>query len=262
MRRSGIDDLQVGMELYTCQNEAFRSLVLQGKKARYNEQINMNGVELLVNKVPIKVGDNNMGFISTLNDMTDVTRLAERLTGVKQYAETQRAQSHEFINRLHVILGLITLKEYEQIESYIHEIVHQSKNEQTMVTRKIKNPYLAGFLIGKLSNAREKDVVLMMNIENKVPDTDDRVLTHDLIKTLGNLICNAIDAVQITERKEVTVTVSYEDELLTVVVEDSGAGIKESEKKMLFDKGFSTKGEDRGYGLYFVKMPSKSTAGI
>ena len=48
--------------------------------------------------------------------------LAEQLSGVKMYANALRAQSHEFMNKLHVILGLVQLKEYDDLGDYIKDI--------------------------------------------------------------------------------------------------------------------------------------------
>ena len=43
----------------------------------------------------------------------------QRLDGLVNYADALRERSHEFMNKLHVILGLLHLKSYKQLEDYI-----------------------------------------------------------------------------------------------------------------------------------------------
>ena len=47
-----------------------------------------------------------VGAIATFRDKTEIRKLAEELTGIRLYAEALRAQSHEFMNKMHVVLGL------------------------------------------------------------------------------------------------------------------------------------------------------------
>ncbi|MNG32429.1 Sensor histidine kinase DcuS [compost metagenome] len=44
----------------------------------------------------------------------------------------------------------------------------------------------------------------------------------------------------------------YGDDILTVEVRDTGHGIDKEAQQTMFEKGFSTKGEDRGFGLFLV----------
>ncbi|WRU97678.1 ATP-binding protein [Priestia filamentosa] len=92
--------------------------------------------------------------------------------------------------------------------------------------------------------------------EPKLPE-----VTHELITIIGNLIDNAIDAVAKGERKEVTVNLHYKKNRLTIEVNDTGAGISEEVQKNLFVKGFSTKGDNRGIGLYLVERSVRELGG-
>ncbi len=59
------------------------------------------------------------GAIATFRDKTEVSRLLQRLSGMAHYADALRVQSHEFMNKLHVILGMLHMKAYQQLENYI-----------------------------------------------------------------------------------------------------------------------------------------------
>ena len=61
------------------------------------------------------------------------------------YANALRAQSHEFMNKLHVILGLVQLKNYDELGNYIKDIAIYQQSEASGIINHIKNSVLAGF---------------------------------------------------------------------------------------------------------------------
>lgn len=120
--------------------------------------------------------------------------------------------------------------------------------------KKIQSPVFAGFLLGKLSYAREKNIKLIISEGSYLPEIYDESMIHELITIVGNLIDNALDAVANCKKRQVEVGIQYGDtDTLTITVQDAGKGIQEEEMDALFTKGYSTKGDNRGYGLYLVK---------
>ncbi|MFQ3544666.1 DcuS/MalK family sensor histidine kinase [Halobacillus rhizosphaerae] len=227
--------------------------VLDEQEADLDEEQIINGVSIITNRVPLVVNDTVVGAIATFRDKTEVNQLAEQLTGVQMYADTLRSQSHEHMNQLHVLLGMIKLKEYDQVTGYISTLVDHQAYEVGNVTRNIKDPAFAGFIIGKISFAREAAVTMTIDCETEIPSPDDPALTHDLITIVGNLIDNAIDSVKEKGKKNITISLSYIDELLTIVVADNGPGISDEMQEKIFLKGFSSKtGKHRGFGLYLT----------
>ncbi len=71
---------------------------------------------LLINTVPVRSNGVIIGAISTFRDKTEVRKLMQRLDGLVNYADALRERSHEFMNKLHVILALLHLKSYKQLE--------------------------------------------------------------------------------------------------------------------------------------------------
>lgn len=49
--------------------------------------------------------------------------------------------------------------------------------------------------------------------------------------------------------------------VLTIEVSDSGMGMDEEVKQNIFSKGYSTKGEDRGLGLYLIQRSLERLGG-
>jgi CitB family two-component system sensor histidine kinase MalK len=227
--------------------------VLETGTPRINEEINLSGITLLSNQLPISMENEIVGAITTFRDKTEMNQLAEELTGVKLYAEALRAQSHEFMNKLHVILGLVHLERYEKLSEYINQISDSLQNEVGYITSKVKDPALAGFILGKMSYAREFGAELSFTGEGILPEPINQEVTHELITILGNLIDNALEALIEQENKKLSVHFDYYDHELSFEVADNGPGINEETAGRVFTKGFSTKGDNRGIGLFLVK---------
>ncbi|WP_410014420.1 sensor histidine kinase [Sodalis sp. C49] len=228
--------------------------VLQTGKPQRDRESHINGSVLLTNTVPVIVGEDIVGAIATFRDKTEVARLLERLDGMSAYADTLRVQSHEFMNKLHVILGMLHLKSYQALESYILKTANNYQNEIGTLIRIVKSPVIAGFLLGKINRARDLDIGLVITEDSWLPDTDDNDTTACLITVLGNVIENAMDALSESEKGTITVSFLYRDDmLLQCTVSDDGPGIDPAVGNTVYQRGFSTKGTGRGIGLYLAR---------
>lgn len=253
-RKAGLHDQPIGTKIEEYMSTTHLSDILKSGAAELDEEQNLNGMTILTNRVPVVVGNKVVGAIATFRDKTEIQLLAEQLTGVRIYADTLRAQAHEFMNKLHVILGMVHMGYYDKVVEYINETVNHRNNEIGFITKKVKDPVLAGFLIGKLSSARESGVELAVSCNHPLPQSVDSELSHELITIIGNLIDNAIDAVSASTVKNITVSFDYGDDILTIEVRDTGAGMNDEVQNQIFKKGFSTNGENRGIGLYLVSQ--------
>lgn len=260
-KNAGLPKNPVGMKINEYMPSTMLERVLETGESELNEEQTINGVTILVNRVPLIVDNQIVGAISTFRDKTEINRLAEQLTGVRTYAESLRAQSHEFMNKLHVILGMVRMGYHDVLSGFINKLVDHRNHEAGMITRNIKDPALAGFLMGKMSYAREENVTLKIENETTIPMPAEDVITHELITIIGNLIDNAIEAVSSGEQQEILLKLKCVDHQLDVKVLDSGPGIQEDVQKKVFEKGFSTKGKNRGYGLYLVKKSIERLGG-
>ncbi|WP_082234487.1 DcuS/MalK family sensor histidine kinase [Halobacillus massiliensis] len=251
----------IGMKLNDFLPGSLLGNILHTKEPQLDVELDINGVAIISNRVPLIVNNEVIGAIATFRDKTEVNQLAEQLTGVQMYADTLRAQSHEFMNQLHVLLGLATTEEYEQLKKFISHLVDYQGHEVGNVTKYIKDPALAGFIIGKSSYARESKVNLSITCETKIPQPIDSSVTHELITIIGNVIDNAVESVINTKAAEIRLNLSYIDELLTITIVDFGPGIREENMEKIFEKGVSVKGKDRGFGLYLVKRSIENLEG-
>ncbi len=62
------------------------------------------------------------------------------------------------MNKLHVILGLLHLKSYKQLEDYILKTANNYQEEIGSLLGKIKSPVIAGFLISKINRATDQAI--------------------------------------------------------------------------------------------------------
>lgn len=249
-KKSGLEEDFIGKDVELYMPNSRIKEVLQTGEVQLNEEQNIYGITIVTNRVPLYVKGEIVGAIATFRDKTEIRKLAEELTGIRLYAEALRAQSHEFMNKMHVVLGLTHMKQYEELQKYISGMVLEHQYEIGGIMKRIKSPVFAGFLLGKLSYAREKNIKLIISEDSYMPEIEDESITHELITIVGNLIDNALEAVANCEKKQVEVEIQYGDTLI-ITVQDTGKGIQE-EIGALFTKGYSTKGDNRGYGLYLV----------
>ena len=229
------------------------STILQTGKAELDQEQDINGITILASRIPIIVNGEIVGAIATFRDKTELRQLAEKLTGVQIYAEALRSQTHEFMNKLHVIIGMVRMGYYERLTSYVSQIANQYQVELGYVVNKIKDPVLAGFLLGRLSLARENGAIMILSEESFVPEPAKPEIVHELITIVGNLINNALDAVEESATKSICVHFSFDNNILTIEVSDTGPGIDQKIQRHIFEQGYSTKGTDRGLGLYLIK---------
>ena len=224
--------------------------VVETGEPQYDQEGEINGLKILSSRLPVLVEGRITGAVATFRDKTEVSRLAEQLTGVRHYADALRAQTHEFMNKLHVILGLVKLGEHERLKEYVVAIAGRLDDELGYVLQRVKDPVVAGFLLARFSEAREKAILLKLEADTAVPRYAGEAEAHDIVTILGNLLENAVEALQDSPTREILLGLWQEGEWLQLSVEDSGPGLPEGNIERLFERGFSTKGENRGFGLW------------
>ncbi|MEH7452828.1 DcuS/MalK family sensor histidine kinase [Gottfriedia acidiceleris] len=251
-KKAGLEGDPKGLKIEDYLPETRLTRILQSGETEVDQEQDLHGVTILVNRVPVVVDNQPVGAIATFRDKTEVQLLAEQLTGVRNYADALRAHAHEFMNKMHVILGLVRTEQYDTLANYVSETVNHREMEMGFVTKNVQDPVLAGFLIGKLSFARESGASLSFDCTNKIPQPVNPGITQELITIIGNLVDNAMEAIANSLVKKVDLKLDYAEDILTIEVKDTGMGMTNAIQNKIFDKGFSTKGENRGVGLYLL----------
>lgn len=185
----------------------------------------------------------------------------QRMDGLVNYVDALRERSHEFMNKLHVILGLLHLKSYGKMEDYILKTANNYQTEIGSLLGKIKSPVIAGFLLSKMGRASDTGNQLIISDESLLADSGNEQQVAALITVLGNLIENALDAAGDQGEGEISVLLHSQNGWLTCVVSDDGPGIAEEQLEAIFARGVSSKGEQRGVGLFLARQQIESLGG-
>ena len=222
-----------------------------------------NKTPVLIDTIPIKEDNSVIGAVAILHDRTEYTKLMEDLAGTKYLVDSMRANNHDFTNKLHVILGLIQIGQYDKAVSYIENISIIQRETLSVVMHSVDNATLAALLIGKIARSSECNVrfILREGICFKSADID--IPSEALVTIVGNLIDNALDSMNTSnaDLRELEFGVFTQPGELLITVDDTGCGISEENAKKVFDNGFSTKGKGRGVGLYHTKQLVESLGG-
>lgn len=188
----------------------------------------------------------------------------EDFEGTKFLVDSMRANNHDFTNKLHVILGLIQIGQYEKAVSYIENISIIQRETISKVMNSIENPSLAALVVGKIARASECNVKFTIKEGTSYKNDDITVPSEALVTITGNLIDNALDAMNMDSSntdKELQFGVYTKDGELLIIVKDTGPGIPKENLEKIFENGFSTKGTGRGIGLYHTKQLIESLGG-
>jgi two-component system CitB family sensor kinase len=215
---------------------------------------------LTVNQSTARRGGRDLGTVVTLRDRTEIQALTDELASVRGFAEALRASNHEAANRLHTVVTLIELDRPREAVSFATTelATHQELVDRIMAA--VEEPVLAALLLGKVTQARERGIELVVADSTAVRALP--LAVTDAVTLVGNLIDNALEAVE--ETRQVWVEVRGDGDGATgagaggcpglvVRVADTGPGVPEDQAEAIFTRGHTGKdGPGRGLGLALV----------
>ena len=225
-----------------------------GEKELGMPETRIPGADILMDRIPVLEDGEITGAIGILHDRTEYTQMVETIAGTKFLVDSMRANNHDFTNKLHVILGLIQMDMKDEAMKYIENITLVQKQTIDRIMHSALEPSIAALLIGKAARASELNVNFIFDEGSSYLRADCPLPENELITVIGNFIDNALDAMDTNNDpgtlKELEFGIYSRPGSLLITVGDTGCGIPEENKKHIFEKGFSTKGEGRGTGLY------------
>ncbi|MFB5580785.1 sensor histidine kinase [Bacillus albus] len=218
-----------------------------------DQEIAFQDKVFILNMTPILENNSTVGVVCSFRDKTELQNLVNTISEVRKYSEDLRAQTHEFTNKLFVLSGLLQLGHYREAIEFIQQEsnIHQSQNH--ILFHQIHDAKVQAILLGKIGTASEKKIDFHIEGDSALHPLPDHIKVSHLITILGNIIDNAFDAVSGQEDKSISFFVTDIGHDIVFEVIDSGIGVPEEKISTIFQKGFSTKGNNRGYGLANVK---------
>lgn len=237
--------------------------IIKSKQTENDKYLLIHNNTVIVNRIPLIINGESVGAIATFRPLTEYNKLAEELTGVNQIVAALRARTHEFQNKLHVILGLIQLESYDEAQRYISNVSNKEQNFLTFLMKNINNSSILGLLMGKASEAEEKSISFIVKETSFLVSLPDKCDENAMVVILGNLIENAFDEVISlnADRRNVELSIIQDELKIEIIVKDKGTGVSKENIDKLFVEGFTTKAKGQGLGLANVYKRVQASGG-
>jgi len=163
-----------------------------------------------------------------------------------------RGFRHDFSNTLNAINGYLSLNDIDGLKKYFNELKsdYSTINSLSFANMTIiNNPPIYGLIVSKFYNASAKNILVNLDISTDIIHSKMRI--YELCKILGIFWDNAIEASQNSENKIVNFVLKEIDTNYVITIENSVSDNVNIQD--IFKKDYSTKGENRGIGLWEVK---------
>ncbi|SMX76781.1 Sensor histidine kinase regulating citrate/malate metabolism [Brevibacterium aurantiacum] len=233
--------------------DALRDLLSSGRWARDEIHYTDDRV-LVVNQQPTDAASDT--WVVTMRDHTELAELSGELVSVRSFSDSLRAQTHEYANRLHMVVSLLETGHVDEAIEFAAKDLDDLNRVTGDGQMSFDHPVLSALLLSKIAQAAEVGIDMTVDtagLSGRLGG-DDR----DLATILGNLIDNAFDALRrqdvLPEDKRVHVHLSGAGGAsgFTIEVSDDGPGIDEEYVDAIFERGWSTKHDgveiDKGLG--------------
>lgn len=181
------------------------------------------------------------------------------LDNINKLYTTVRGQRHDFTNHVQVIYSMYKTNHTQELDQYLNNLLEEIHIVNESI--KVKNPVLNAILNSKTAVAEGRNITFDVAIQSE--DLNIKVKPLDMVKILGNLIDNAMEAVQdypIKFRK-VKVVFSKVPKGQAFIVSNLKPVLEKDKMEQLFKSGFTTKENHSGLGLAIVKQIIQSYGG-
>lgn len=221
---------------------------------------------LAVSRMPIRPDPRrHLGWVVTFHDETESENLKRDLDEAIGLTEALRAQSHEFANRMHTLVGLVELGQYDEAIRFVTDVSADRDALTEQLRTAIGDPRLVALILAKSALAGERGVELRLAAGCRV-DGEITAISEVLTVT-GNLIDNAIEATaQAAGPRWAELTIVSAGADLLIRVRDSGPGVPDESREAVFTDGFTSKssptGARRGLGLALVRQIAQRRGGM
>ncbi len=184
---------------------------------------------------------------------TEEDKLRSRYNEVlEEYFEKIRADSHEYKNHLNAIYGILQVGDYDQIKDLVKGYIQNVSNEDHLIElSKIKNQLIRALIYSKISYATSIEINFKYYIKSSLESIG--ISDSELVIIMSNILNNAIEASSESDDKYVELTLSKKDNKYDIVVKNSVSNNDYINISEMFNYGYSSKGDERGVGLYNVK---------
>lgn len=195
-----------------------------------------------------------MQFENTKNEFKN---LSEYTKNLETLYNDMRVFRHDYINILSSMVGYIESKDMEGLEHHFNKNIlplsegMKSNNFKIGLLQNIKIPEIKGILASKVIRAQEMGVDVSIEVMEPIIKMSMDII--DLSRSVGILLDNAIEAALKCDKPFIKLAlINKENSVLMIIVNGTPKDTPPIHK--IYERGFSTKGENRGLGLYNLKQ--------
>lgn len=190
-------------------------------------------------------------------DKLQTQHLREYTMQLEQESNELNSFRHDYINMLLTLEGAIDAEDIKSIRSIYESVIRPTKdivrNDQSSLTalQNIQVNEARSIMVAKILRAQQKQVHVELEIEDVIGDIYMNLL--DFCRVISILLDNAIEASVKSEDPYIFIAFIQLDGYQRVIVENRCSD-KSINLTKIYDKGYSSKGEKRGIGLYNARL--------
>jgi two-component system sensor histidine kinase AgrC len=170
---------------------------------------------------------------------------------MEELMDNIKSFKHDYGNSLRTLGGYIEVNDNEGAMNFLKSLSYVNDDEKVLQyyeLKYLKEPGLKGLIISKVSDMIKKDLDFTISIDQSNQLSDHSVDMLDLSRVIGIILDNAIEASELSESKKVFINILENKCSTEIVVSNSFSG--SFNVSSLSERGYSTKGNSRGIGLY------------
>lgn len=193
--------------------------------------------------------------VNVKNKQLQFESLQEYTNSLEKLYTDMRAFRHDYINIISSLIGYIENRDVDGLEKHFNEHIIplskgiESNNFKIGILKNIKIAEIKGILSSKLIRAQELGIDTFIDIVEPIEKINMDII--DLSRSVGILLDNAIEAALECNKPSIKVAIiNKENSVLIVIINSIN---KEVPIYKIYQKGFSTKGKNRGLGLCNLK---------
>lgn len=193
--------------------------------------------------------------MNSKNKQIQFESLQEYTSSLEKLYTDMRVFRHDYINIISSLIGYIENKDIDGLEKHFNEHIMplskgiESNNFKIGILKNVKIAEIKGILSSKLIRAQELGIDTFIEIVELIEKINMDII--DLSRGVGILLDNAVEAAVECDKPSIKVAIINKENSVLIVIINSMK--EEIPIYKIYQKGFSTKGENRGLGLYNLK---------
>ncbi|MEN6313605.1 MAG: GHKL domain-containing protein [Clostridiaceae bacterium] len=160
-----------------------------------------------------------------------------------------RRFKHDWNNNLTVINSMLNMNKISELKQYLSELIHQNSDSLDTAIYNIKNAGLFGIISSKLNQARDMGISVDFTVNGEIENIPE-IKISELCEVIGIFIDNALEEATKAD-KSINLSIYSDDRFLEITISNNCAS--KPDIKMIYEEGYSSKGEGRGLGLAIAR---------